>query len=122
MPLAATHAASSFVVGLVIVGMAVSAALLTALTVLVLLGDDHSGKSSTTAHHSEQAMVAVRAEALRKAEAVTGQPPIVSPNGRFAFFDLRDYARKSGFTDCVLGLSGGIDSAVAAAVAARAWR
>ena len=33
---------------------------------------------------------------------------------------LRDYARKSGFTDCVLGLSGGIDSAVAAAVAARA--
>ena len=33
---------------------------------------------------------------------------------------LRDYARKSGFTDCVVGLSGGIDSAVAAAVAARA--
>ena len=33
---------------------------------------------------------------------------------------LRDYARKSGFTDCVLGLSGGIASAVAAAVAARA--
>ncbi|MCC7549398.1 MAG: indolepyruvate ferredoxin oxidoreductase family protein [Burkholderiales bacterium] len=26
--------------------------------VLVLLGDDHAGKSSTTAHHSEQAMVA----------------------------------------------------------------
>lgn len=33
---------------------------------------------------------------------------------------LQDYARKSGFTDCVLGLSGGIDSALAAYVAARA--
>lgn len=33
---------------------------------------------------------------------------------------LGDYARKSGFTDCVLGLSGGIDSALAAVVAARA--
>lgn len=33
---------------------------------------------------------------------------------------LRDYMRKSGFTDCVLGLSGGIDSALAACVAARA--
>jgi len=33
---------------------------------------------------------------------------------------LRDYMRKSGFHDCVLGLSGGIDSAVAACIAARA--
>jgi len=33
---------------------------------------------------------------------------------------LRDYMRKSGFTDCVLGLSGGIDSALAAGIAARA--
>ncbi|MFP6768774.1 MAG: NAD+ synthase, partial [Planctomycetaceae bacterium] len=33
---------------------------------------------------------------------------------------LGDYMRKCGFTDCVLGLSGGIDSAVAACVAARA--
>jgi len=33
---------------------------------------------------------------------------------------LRDYMRKSGFTDCVLGLSGGIDSALASYVAARA--
>jgi NAD+ synthase (glutamine-hydrolysing) len=49
-----------------------------------------------------------------------------APRGREAdlldalVLGLRDYARKSGFTDCVLGLSGGIDSAVAAAVAARA--
>lgn len=33
---------------------------------------------------------------------------------------LRDYMRKCGFSDCVLGLSGGIDSALAACVAARA--
>lgn len=33
---------------------------------------------------------------------------------------LGDYMRKCGFTDCVLGLSGGIDSALAACVAARA--
>ena len=33
---------------------------------------------------------------------------------------LGDYMRKCGFTDCILGLSGGIDSAVAACVAARA--
>ena len=33
---------------------------------------------------------------------------------------LRDYMTKCGFSDCVLGLSGGIDSAVAACVAARA--
>eukprot|EP00913_Durusdinium_trenchii_P035261 g32991.t1 len=33
---------------------------------------------------------------------------------------LGDYMRKCGFSDCVLGLSGGIDSAVAAYIAARA--
>jgi NAD+ synthase (glutamine-hydrolysing) len=33
---------------------------------------------------------------------------------------LGDYVRKSGFTDCVLGLSGGIDSALTACLAARA--
>ncbi len=33
---------------------------------------------------------------------------------------LRDYLRKSGFTDCVLGLSGGIDSALSAYIAAQA--
>jgi NAD+ synthase (glutamine-hydrolysing) len=33
---------------------------------------------------------------------------------------LKDYLRKCGFTDCVLGLSGGIDSALAACIAADA--
>ena len=34
---------------------------------------------------------------------------------------LKDYARKSGFKDCVLGLSGGIDSALACYIASRAF-
>ncbi|HTI52447.1 MAG TPA: NAD+ synthase, partial [Planctomycetaceae bacterium] len=34
---------------------------------------------------------------------------------------LKDYGRKSGFRDCVLGLSGGIDSALACYLAARAF-
>lgn len=33
---------------------------------------------------------------------------------------LGDYMRKSGFTDCVLGLSGGVDSTLAAYIAAKA--
>ncbi len=33
---------------------------------------------------------------------------------------LKDYMRRCGFTDCVLGLSGGIDSAVACYIAAKA--
>ncbi len=33
---------------------------------------------------------------------------------------LRDYVRKCGFTDCVLGLSGGIDSTLACYIAAKA--
>ena len=33
---------------------------------------------------------------------------------------LKDYMRKCGFTDCVLGLSGGIDSALACYIAAKA--
>lgn len=34
---------------------------------------------------------------------------------------LKDYGRKSGFTDCVFGLSGGIDSALACYIAAEAF-
>ncbi|MDB5336768.1 MAG: nadE [Planctomycetaceae bacterium] len=34
---------------------------------------------------------------------------------------LKDYAHKSGFRDCVLGLSGGIDSALACYIAAQAF-
>ena len=30
-------------------------------------------------------------EIIDEVEAATGETPIVSPNGRFVFFDLRDY-------------------------------
>ncbi|HYH05527.1 MAG TPA: NAD+ synthase [Thermoanaerobaculia bacterium] len=40
--------------------------------------------------------------------------------GRALVQGLRDYIRKCGFTDVVLGLSGGIDSALTAAIAAEA--
>lgn len=65
------------------------------------------------------------------AGAVTGQPATVARDPRLAasaeelLFDalvlgLRDYLRKTGFKQAVLGLSGGIDSAVTAALAAAA--
>src|SRR5690606_2981133 len=40
---------------------------------------------------------------------------------RAAVLGLRDYVHKNGFSDVVLGLSGGIDSAVVAAMAADAF-
>src|SRR5947207_10474120 len=40
--------------------------------------------------------------------------------GRALILGLRDYIRKCGFTDVVIGLSGGVDSAVCAAIAAEA--
>lgn len=58
-------------------------------------------------------------------EATT--PPGLSsrPSARRAVYDalvlgLRDYARKTGFTKAILGLSGGIDSAVVSCLAAEA--
>ena len=40
--------------------------------------------------------------------------------GRALILGLRDYIRKCGFSDVVLGLSGGIDSALTAAIAVEA--
>jgi NAD+ synthase (glutamine-hydrolysing) len=54
------------------------------------------------------------------------RPVSIAPPGREALLldavtlGLRDYMHKCGFTDCVLGLSGGIDSALASCIAARA--
>jgi NAD+ synthase (glutamine-hydrolysing) len=49
-------------------------------------------------------------------------PPAEGPPSVLAALEmgLRDYLRKTGFRDVVLGLSGGIDSALVAAIAARA--
>jgi NAD+ synthase (glutamine-hydrolysing) len=58
--------------------------------------------------------------------ALTPTPPRADSRPRPAdlldalILGLRDYVRKSGFHDCVLGLSGGIDSALACYIAAAA--
>ncbi len=56
---------------------------------------------------------------------VAAHPPIIAREGIASLhaalkLGLRDYARKCGFQSAVLGLSGGIDSAVVAAIAADA--
>jgi len=60
--------------------------------------------------------------------SIAKQPPLVESMSASDLGDmldalvlgLRDYVRKCGFTDCVLGLSGGIDSTLAAYIAAKA--
>ena len=46
--------------------------------------------------------------------------PVIEQIGSALSLGLRDYLRKCGFSDVVVGLSGGIDSAVTAALAAEA--
>lgn len=60
-------------------------------------------------------------EARLGASAVL-EPAVAGPEEvyRAIVTGLRDYVRKNGFTDVVLGLSGGIDSALTAAIAADA--
>ena len=48
------------------------------------------------------------------------EPEEISEIHQALVLGLRDYARKTGFTDALVGLSGGIDSAVVAALAAEA--
>ena len=64
---------------------------------------------------------------LPTANEPAGPPPIASPSPspiesacRALVLGLRDYCRKCGFKSIVIGLSGGIDSAVTAAVAVAA--
>ncbi|MEW6555346.1 MAG: NAD+ synthase [Actinomycetota bacterium] len=56
----------------------------------------------------ERPLIPSAAETISKEEEVL----------RALFLGLRDYVRKNGFTDVVFGLSGGIDSALTAAIAA----
>ena len=60
-------------------------------------------------------------EPSRKATASFGSAPRLSPEAEIweaLVLGTRDFVRKNGFTDVVIGLSGGIDSALVAAVAA----
>jgi len=60
---------------------------------------------------------------LDRGEAPRVEPPLLSPGEevlRALVLGLRTYAARNGFSKAVLGLSGGIDSAVAACLAAEA--
>ncbi len=50
----------------------------------------------------------------------SGNMPLEEEVGKALILGLRDYIRKCGFSDVVVGLSGGIDSAVTAAIAVEA--
>src|SRR6266705_1292367 len=64
-------------------------------------------------HH---AMVAVHGEPCESVISLAEDEEI----GKALIVGLRDYIRKCGFTEVVIGLSGGIDSAVTAALAVEA--
>src|SRR4029078_3629515 len=54
-------------------------------------------------------------------ELEKGHLPVEEEIRRALVLGTRDYARKCGFKTAVLGLSGGIDSALVAAIAAEAF-
>ena len=70
--------------------------------------------------------VIVSSEANTRERALPGRGPVVEPLQRTAemyealVLGTRDYVRKNGFTDVVIGLSGGIDSSLVAVIAADA--
>ena len=61
-------------------------------------------------------------EVIDLAELPPPLPPSIEPRAAELLdalvLGLKDYMGKSGFTDCILGLSGGVDSALAACIAA----
>ncbi len=66
----------------------------------------------------EEAQMLVKLDAPRCESVLSIEP--AEEIGRALILGLRDYIRKCGFTDVVVGLSGGIDSAVTAALAVEA--
>ena len=62
----------------------------------------------------------LRSRSRTAARAAADDSDIESEIWRALVLGTRDYARKCGFTRAVLGLSGGIDSALTAAIAAEA--
>lgn len=68
------------------------------------------------AFEEESALVSLSGEVCETAAA----PDKAADIGRALILGLRDYIRKCGFRDVVIGLSGGIDSAVTAALAVEA--
>ncbi|MCY2968330.1 MAG: NAD+ synthase [Planctomycetota bacterium] len=79
---------------------------------LALFELDSDGRLTAVSSDPQSAAAALAATSSRPREADLLDALILG---------LKDYARKSGFRDCVLGLSGGIDSALACYIAAQAF-
>lgn len=80
--------------------------------------DDHGQKIVQLAGFESQLHV-IEVDVLPP-PLVASETPVEAQLLDALILGLRDYMGKSGFTDCVLGLSGGIDSALAAYIAAQA--
>jgi NAD+ synthase (glutamine-hydrolysing) len=84
---------------------------------------DATGKVVARAPQFEESFLAVDVPLSRSndgapAGAVTPLAPDVTETYEALVLGTRDYVRKNGFTDVLIGLSGGIDSSLVAAIAA----
>jgi len=86
------------------------------------LAMDARGRMVACADRFQEAMVVVETEALHNATLPENEPPPDDLTGVLSALTLgtRDYVVKCGFSRVVVGLSGGVDSAVCAAIAVRA--
>ena len=81
---------------------------------------DGTGKTIARAAHFKEDMVVVDTEQWSGEITTTREPEEVELVHDALVMGIRDYVTKSGFSRAVLGLSGGIDSALTAALAVRA--
>ncbi|NNK56769.1 MAG: NAD+ synthase [Desulfofustis sp.] len=86
----------------------------------VSLALDGSGKTIARAAHFEEDMVVVDTEQWSGELRSNGETEEVELVHDALVMGIHDYVTKSGFSQAVLGLSGGIDSALTAALAVRA--
>ncbi|QDV32050.1 Glutamine-dependent NAD(+) synthetase [Planctopirus ephydatiae] len=80
---------------------------------------DANGACVATLPAFRRGLLQVDTQALPPRQ-ISLQMPVESDLHEALVLGIRDYCHKSGFTDCVLGLSGGVDSALVAYLAARA--
>ena len=91
-----------------------------------LIFDGHSlavsseGKICAAAAGFREDMLIIETDGLRSSTACPAPEDSIAQVEAALVFGLRDYLRKTGFSKVVLGLSGGIDSAVTAVLAAQA--
>lgn len=82
---------------------------------------DRTGRLAAAGERFGAAMIVVETDTLERAKPAEGTHGSgAAPAIEALTLGIRDYARKTGFRSVCLGLSGGIDSALTAALAARA--